>query len=828
MLNILFQRKGEPLSGYFKVTPGVYIEDPAFRMGGIAEQAKALNDTLSTLSAYLCQFFYDDSELNKRPSLTGVSALMLKPDQHGHLYLRGVKSNKRDLTALLRKQLPAELSEQVLPIVAITSGDRQYDNRISSNVTVLHTGMSSCPSIIIDKLDEAYVSRRIATLHVVKPAYALVESLRHEAISEMDAILSGLYLHGVNFEQYDVADTLKSLYSFEKSLDKPSLIRIADNLKLLHQNYFAEPATLELTKKRVTDFLQQNWARMDNAYQIMWGDNVVGKLTKLHASNDIKVLSGVESAWVSATKRQVNGYAVPAILESVTPYFPPAIKSLLPERTSEEYARLELSVRTEAVLKDKPYALGGLYFVDSHSAERATNTISKINVSLNDVSRNFIFEADISDIDLNQDPAKFELFAHEIANKACMLSIPGFQLKAPVSLKSIENKSVLTFALPEDFTHIIKFPTNHPNKVGMVYSELFGMMMAKSCGVNTAVFRAVPTNVEVVSGMFPAKIASDSKSSLIQDIVATGEPAYITELFDRAVAGDDTLYMNEDFLSATKQIGKYNCDERGLNPIDDGDTLYPACAKPLSLQSIYSVHGVDILVETLKSRSTSFDDDAAMLYKQLITNTVIGNGDAHLKNFSLLHSSKGDGSLETRLSPAYDVLATRAISPKNFATKGVCLLGRSYTPSRNQIVNDGINVFGFSKSKAESLLDDTLNSAMHFVYSAATSPSVTSAFNNTKLGNDVLKRSLNYAKIQISALRANALNHDLSADDQTLFESMYPDEQYSLIVDNDSPIMSDAISPLKMPAITMPGTDSAAAPDESDRLTKIQRAALKL
>jgi serine/threonine-protein kinase HipA len=52
--------------------------------------------------------------------------------------------------------------------------------------------------------------------------------------------------------------------------------------------------------------------------------------------------------------------------------------------------------------------------------------------------------------------------------------------------------------------------------------------------------------------------------------------------------------------------------------------------------------------------------DAQLFFERVLLNFLLGNGDAHLKNFSLLESD--DGGL--RLSPAYDLVCSKAVIPK--------------------------------------------------------------------------------------------------------------------------------------------------------------------
>ena len=51
--------------------------------------------------------------------------------------------------------------------------------------------------------------------------------------------------------------------------------------------------------------------------------------------------------------------------------------------------------------------------------------------------------------------------------------------------------------------------------------------------------------------------------------------------------------------------------------------------------------------------------DLARLLDAVIFNFLVGNNDAHGKNFSLLYHGAGTAGLETRLAPLYDVVSTR-------------------------------------------------------------------------------------------------------------------------------------------------------------------------
>ncbi|NPD47369.1 type II toxin-antitoxin system HipA family toxin [Lentimicrobium sp. S6] len=117
-----------------------------------------------------------------------------------------------------------------------------------------------------------------------------------------------------------------------------------------------------------------------------------------------------------------------------------------------------------------------------------------------------------------------------------------------------------------------------------------------------------------------------------------GEPAYITKRFD--VKDDGSKLAQEDFASLA-----------GKTPQTYGE------------QYKYTGNYLD-LFKILKKHVPAYLIEAPKLLKIIIFNYLFSNGDAHLKNFSLIETSLGD----FKLSPAYDLLNSRIhIDDKDFA-----------------------------------------------------------------------------------------------------------------------------------------------------------------
>lgn len=124
-----------------------------------------------------------------------------------------------------------------------------------------------------------------------------------------------------------------------------------------------------------------------------------------------------------------------------------------------------------------------------------------------------------------------------------------------------------------------------------------------------------------------------------------GAPAYITKRFD----------VLEDSSSPTGHAGKL--------AQDDFASLAGRTSQTHGEHYKYLGNYLE-LFELMQSHLATYKIEAPKLIRLLIFNYLFSNGDAHLKNFSLLETPMGD----YRLSPAYDLLNSRIhINDKDFA-----------------------------------------------------------------------------------------------------------------------------------------------------------------
>jgi serine/threonine-protein kinase HipA len=68
---------------------------------------------------------------------------------------------------------------------------------------------------------------------------------------------------------------------------------------------------------------------------------------------------------------------------------------------------------------------------------------------------------------------------------------------------------------------------------------------------------------------------------------------------------------------------------------------------------------VEQIGRRLKEISSAPGYDAQLLFERVVLNFIIGNGDAHLKNYSIAYLNKDN----IRLTPAYDILCSKLVLP---------------------------------------------------------------------------------------------------------------------------------------------------------------------
>ncbi len=157
----------------------------------------------------------------------------------------------------------------------------------------------------------------------------------------------------------------------------------------------------------------------------------------------------------------------------------------------------------------------------------------------------------------------------------------------------------------------------------------------------------------------------------------TGEQAYITKRFD--IKQDGTKWGKEDFAS----LAGRSKDSHG---------------KKFKYEDI----SYEEIAEIIKEHVGAYQIEIEKFYKLILFNFLFSNGDAHLKNFSLLETPDGDYIL----SPAYDLLNTRLhVADTYFALKkGLFKNGSVKNPNRKDFLKFGETI-GISEKRVAILFN---------------------------------------------------------------------------------------------------------------------------
>lgn len=152
--------------------------------------------------------------------------------------------------------------------------------------------------------------------------------------------------------------------------------------------------------------------------------------------------------------------------------------------------------------------------------------------------------------------------------------------------------------------------------------------------------------MDIAGRLFGIRVAQHELVSFADE-----ELAYLTKRFDRV--GDKKL-RQEDF-----------CQLANRSPATHGDNYKYDCS-------------YEELAGLMREFCASYIVDSPKVFEIIIFNYVFANGDAHLKNFSLLESPQGD----LVLAPAYDLLMTAVHFPNEPTATGLDFFANERFSSR--------------------------------------------------------------------------------------------------------------------------------------------------
>ncbi len=226
----------------------------------------------------------------------------------------------------------------------------------------------------------------------------------------------------------------------------------------------------------------------------------------------------------------------------------------------------------------------------------------------------------------------------------------GFTTYSPAALRKVffgkKVSHVLPFMPPEKDEHVRElFMANRTrisisgvqkklslflvkNKLTLTEPEQHGLYILKPIPDELKKPDQVPANehltMQLAEQVFGIPTAANALT-FFED----GQPAYMTKRFDRTLEG--TKFSMEDFATLVKKTKQTNGE----------DFKYEA-----SYEDLFNL---------LRQFVGPYRIESHRLFRLIIFNYVFSNGDAHLKNFSLLETISGD----YLLSPAYDLICSR-------------------------------------------------------------------------------------------------------------------------------------------------------------------------
>jgi serine/threonine-protein kinase HipA len=164
----------------------------------------------------------------------------------------------------------------------------------------------------------------------------------------------------------------------------------------------------------------------------------------------------------------------------------------------------------------------------------------------------------------------------------------------------------------------------------------------------------------------------------VETTVVGARKLIVVERYDRIIDGGGSVERvhQEDFCQATGTAPDLKYEENGGPSLKRIASILEGVAIPGSLDT---------------------------LLRSVTVNSMIGNGDAHAKNFSLLHNP--DESLQ--LTPLYDLMSTLYYEDDRLAMRIDNVL-RTNRVTADRIVNEAVS-WGMPRTRATEIVNDVLS-----------------------------------------------------------------------------------------------------------------------
>ena len=293
--------------------------------------------------------------------------------------------------------------------------------------------------------------------------------------------------------------------------------------------------------------------------------------------------------------------------------------------------------------------------------------------------QSFFGTANLPDIDISDEV--LNQLAIDSTSKG--FTVPGVQKKLSLHLTEDDSPRLTLVNYPTGY--ILKPPTEeYPALPEMEYLV---MQMAQATDIKTVPF---------------ALIRMSSHASTL---------AYITKRIDRVFGKILGMLAMEDF-----------CQLDGRLTEDKYRGSYERCGK---------------VIEKYSARPGL---DLSELFIRVVFSFAVGNSDMHLKNFSLIETSIGNG--EYVLSAAYDILSTNVILPADQEQFALTMNGKKQHIRRNDFLRFG-EAIGLQQNAAERMMEKIVKCEDRYL----------ELCENSYLPNDMKKQLKSLIRERISVIR---------------------------------------------------------------------------
>jgi hypothetical protein len=696
-----------------------FIESPLNRDITAKEKATLINETLRQLGPYIAQ--YDvDAYIAYRTAITRSADM----SNNGAMYLLSGRTRQFNMTFGLKKALPSDIASEVLDFTV----HHQRTKLFSKVLNAPQEGVTEYNDMMVHKyaLSDNYTTRALSPALVMHQMYD--ENVAPGATTTKLVDLAPLLVE-VGFS-FDVKPDknyifMKKLYENSQVLAPHLYDQVNNRLRAIYS------ACYEPLNSKINNHLKNVAGRAGGSlmsaktpyYDVHYQGHKIGDLGQLN-----------NGRWMLAQ----YDLKTPMNINSISAQFPHAIKALLPERRVREGLPCSINeVDLPDLVAEKPLLMNNLSVRNPNTKlGGASLLVDKLQLSLNEMPT-LVLPGDTLEIINGQvkDPSRqADLILGDIATP----SIAGAQAKVPVNISGSPDSPNIKIAGNGEFTHILKIHNDHdPKKKSMIYCEAFGMLASQAVGINTAPIKMLGADV-----VNESSVSHDQKEVTI----SRRNPSLVIERFDISHADDISgiRKYNEEIISVAK------CD----------DKAYTGKAN--------DIYGIDIVAETVKAHSTDWSEDRVVLFKSALLNTLIGNIDSHLKNWSMLHTILPDCTKQTRLSPAYDIVAVRCCDASYFNSSGLCQISQGYHTTKEQIVSFGVDLCDMSEKEVLNHFDSVVYQLKAFSEDCKTAHFYQTAFNVTELGEHTLARCLRYVSMTINNIESG-IQSDVEIDFKKVF-----------------------------------------------------------